>query len=103
MRPRSSGWRRRSTDCTCKTKKAALGARYSFDAPGSTQPVTSVDATTPATRVGGPQSIEGKIGRAAGLSGENGFVIPGVGEFSRADSFSLALWLRTASHSPRFV
>ena len=37
------------------------------------------------------------------MSGENGFVFPGVGQFSRADPFSLALWLRTPTLAPRFV
>jgi hypothetical protein len=80
-----------------------LVARYSFDEPASTQPANSVDVKKPAKAVEGPASIDGVRGRAASLNGENGFVFPGVGQFSRADSFSLALWLRTPTHAPRMT
>jgi hypothetical protein len=80
-----------------------LIARYSFDEPASTQPANAIDAAKPAKPVEGPVSIEGKVGKAASLSGENGFVFPGVGQFSRADAFSLALWLRTPALAPRMV
>jgi mono/diheme cytochrome c family protein len=78
-------------------------ARYSFDEPASTQPVNAVDAKTPATRVEGPTTAPGKLGNAAQLSGENGFVFPNVGTFSRADAFSLSLWLQTPALAPRML
>jgi len=61
-------------------------------------------ATKPAKAVDEPQSVEGKFGRGAALSGENGFVLPGgVGTFSRSDAFSLSVWLQTPTLSPRTV
>ncbi len=84
-------------------KIPGMVAHYTFDAPASTQPANAADATKPAQAVDGPKSIDGKFGKAAELSGENGFVFPGVGQFSRADSFSLALWLRAPTLAPRFV
>jgi len=50
-----------------------------------------------------PELIPGKKGKAAQLSGENGFTFPGIGHFSRADAFSLALWLETPGNAPRAV
>ena len=47
--------------------------------------------------------MDGKFGKAAELSGENGFVFPGLGTFTRADPFSLGIWLKTASHEPRMT
>ncbi|HEV2294168.1 MAG TPA: DUF1553 domain-containing protein [Tepidisphaeraceae bacterium] len=52
----------------------------------------------------GPALVEGKIGKAALLDGENGFTFGGdVGKFSRAEPFTLSLWLQTPSHAPRMV
>src|SRR5207302_3104147 len=63
----------------------------------------SVDPSKPANAVEGPKLVDGKIGKAAELSGENGFTFPGIGHFSRVDPFSLGLWLQTPEHSPRAV
>src|SRR5207248_4663033 len=57
----------------------------------------------PAVPHEGPTLIDGKVGKAAELNGENGFTFPGVGHFTRADPFSLSLWLRTPSLAPRLV
>ncbi|MEO6434171.1 MAG: DUF1549 domain-containing protein, partial [Tepidisphaeraceae bacterium] len=78
-------------------------ARYAFDDPAATQPVNAVDAKHPATAIEAPKTVDGKLGKAAELNGENGFVFPGVGTFSRADPFSLGLWLKAASNAPRMV
>lgn len=51
-----------------------------------------------------PVLVDGKVGQAAQLDGENGFTFaPGAGEFSRAQPFTLSLWLQTPSHAPRMV
>jgi len=47
--------------------------------------------------VDGPTSVEGKVGRGAELSGENGFTFPGIGHFSKDDPFSIALFVRVPS------
>ena len=61
------------------------------------------DPSKPGSAVEGPTLVEGKFGKAALLSGENGFTFPGIGHFTRADPFSLALWLKTPSHAPRMT
>jgi hypothetical protein len=50
-----------------------------------------------------PRFIGGKFGKAAELSGENGFTFPGIGHFSRADPFSLSIWVETTQLAPRAV
>jgi hypothetical protein len=51
----------------------------------------------------GPQLVPGKLGHAVKLNGENGFTFGKTGHFTRADEFTLAMWLQTPSHAPRFV
>jgi mono/diheme cytochrome c family protein len=63
----------------------------------------SLDKQAPAKPHESPVLIEGKTGRAALLDGENGFTFPGLGNFHRAQEFSLSLWLRPARHVPRAV
>ncbi len=68
--------------------------RFAFDAPADEKVAKAVE---------GPAFVDGKIGKGARLSGENGFTFPGVGQFSRADRFTLSLWLQTPAHAPRLV
>jgi len=63
----------------------------------------TADASKPAKAVEGPKLVDGRSGKAAELSGDNGFTFPGIGHFSRADPFSLSLWLKTPDHSPRMT
>jgi hypothetical protein len=60
-----------------------------------------VDSSKPAHAHEDPKLVEGKFGQAAELNGENGFTFPGVGNFTRTDPFSIALWIQTASHADR--
>jgi hypothetical protein len=63
------------------------------------QPPRAADAVEPPKRVAGRGD-----GDAAELSGENGLVFPGgVGAFTRADAFSMALWIQTPVLAPRMV
>src|SRR5262245_57215926 len=80
-----------------------LVAAYSFDELKDNKVVNSVDAKVPGNAHEGPKLVPGKVGKAAALSGENGFTFPNVGHFSRTDPFSLSLWLKTPSHAPRMV
>ncbi|MDB6039820.1 MAG: Protein of unknown function (DUF1553)/Protein of unknown function (DUF1549)/Planctomycete, partial [Verrucomicrobiales bacterium] len=57
----------------------------------------------PANTVEGPKLVPGKFGLAAELSGENGFNFPGLGNFTRSDSFSFSLWLKDQDRSARAV
>ena len=67
---------------------------YAFDDPADGKTVKAIE---------GPTFVAGKIGKAAALNGENGFTFPGVGTFSRAEPFTLSLWLQTPGHAPRMV
>ena len=75
-------------------------AQFSFDGMVSNAFPSTV-GTHRAQPFEGPQSVEGRFGKALLLSGENGVSMPGIGHFSRADPFSLALWVRPAMHVPR--
>ncbi|MEA2709234.1 MAG: hypothetical protein QOF78_1835 [Phycisphaerales bacterium] len=75
-------------------------ARFTFDEPPGTQPANLVHPAHPGVAVEGPKSVDGKFGKAAELSGENGFIFPTSGDFQRADAFSLSIWLQTPSLAP---
>jgi hypothetical protein len=84
------------------TSLPGLAASYSFDEVAPDGKVANgVDPAKPGQAVEGPALVPGKLGQSAELSGENGFTFPNVGHFSRADPFSLALWVRTPGHAPR--
>jgi mono/diheme cytochrome c family protein len=50
-----------------------------------------------------PVVVPGRFASAVGLSGDNGFTVPGLPLFSRADAFSVALWLRAPERAPHQV
>ena len=54
-----------------------LGA-YSFDSVDGNKVANAADPSKPATAIEGPTLVEGHNGKAAALSGENGFNFPGV-------------------------
>ncbi|HZL38608.1 MAG TPA: DUF1553 domain-containing protein [Tepidisphaeraceae bacterium] len=78
-------------------------AAYSFDSIQNNQIANSIDPKKPGKAVEGPKIVPGKIGNGAMLSGDNGFVFPGVGHFTRCDPFSLAIWVNAPALSPRMV
>jgi mono/diheme cytochrome c family protein len=78
-----------------------LVAAFSFDQITEKNSTNSVDSSKPAHAHEDPKPVEGKFGQAAELDGENGFSFPGIGNFTRTDPFSIALWIETASHSDR--
>ncbi len=51
-------------------------------------PVSSKEAQDP------PQSTEGKVGKALIINGDDALSFPGVGRFTRADPFSIGLWVK---------
>jgi len=78
-----------------------LVAGFSFDQISDKKSTNSVDSSKPAHAHEDPKLVSGKFGQAAELDGENGFTFRGVGNFTRTDPFSIALWLQTASHAER--
>jgi mono/diheme cytochrome c family protein len=78
-------------------------ASFSFDEIRNNKTPNAVDEKKPGNAVEGPKTVAGKHGNAAGLSGENGFTFPKIGTFSRADPFTLSIWLKSAVHAPRYT
>jgi hypothetical protein len=76
---------------------------FSFDEVASNHVANTADPSKPGNATENPQLVPGKNGQCAELTGENGFTFPGLGHFNRTDPFSVALWLQTPSHAPRFV
>jgi len=88
---------------TNQLEPRGLVGRFTFDEVVSNK-VANLAATNQwANLHEGPSFVPGKVGQSALLSGENGFTFPGLGHFTRADPFSLSLWLQTPSHAPRAV
>jgi len=78
-------------------------AAFDFDFIKSNQIVNRIDAKKPGKAVESPKIVDGPGGQAALLSGDNGFVFPGVGNFDRAQSFSLAIAVKPTVLLPRMV
>ncbi|MFM7148756.1 MAG: DUF1549 domain-containing protein, partial [Gemmataceae bacterium] len=98
---RFSSWLKKR-DRAAEDRSGLIG-HYDFDSWKNNQVPNRVNAKQLASGHEGPKPGPGKLGQGMELSGENGLVFPGVGHFSRSDPFTLALWLKTASHSPRAV
>jgi mono/diheme cytochrome c family protein len=47
--------------------------------------------------------VPGRVGKAAHLDGENGFAVLNFETFTRADPFTMALWLKTPALAPRMT
>ncbi|MGD0044447.1 MAG: hypothetical protein ABSE84_29270, partial [Isosphaeraceae bacterium] len=50
----------------------------------------------------GPEHVEGRIGKALKLSGENNVTLP-MGNFDRFEPFSIGLWIKTPDLKDRAV
>jgi mono/diheme cytochrome c family protein len=72
-----------------------LVASLSFEEIKDNKVANAANASKPAAASESPQLVEGYRGKAASLSGENGFVLNGLGAFSRVDPFSVSVWVRT--------
>ena len=78
-------------------------AAFDFDSITKNEITNGVDAKKSGKAVESPRLIDAPSGHAALLSGENGFTFPGVGNFNRAQSFSLAIDIKPSIVSPRMV
>ena len=78
-------------------------ARFQFEEIKNGKIANTDDAAKPGLIDENPTLIDGKFGKAALLSGENGFRFPGIGNFTRTDPFSVSIWLKTPSRDPRMV
>ncbi len=78
-------------------------AAFSFDKLEANKVENSAEAAKPGNAVEGPVIVDGKLGKALALNGDNGLTFPGIGHFTRVDPFSLSLWLKTPTLAPRMV
>ena len=60
------------------------------------------DPKKPGQTAENPEPVEGRVGRALRLSGENNVTLP-LGNFDRFEPFSLALWIKTPDVKDRAV
>lgn len=84
-------------------KPSGCVGEFHFDQIEDGKVANAADPSKPGKSVEGPKLVDEGLRKAAQLSGENGFVFPGIGHFTRANSFSLALWVKTPDHSPRMT
>ena len=82
-----------------KLDSPGLVASYKFSEMKNGKVENKADAKTPGSAVEGPKAATDGVS----LSGENGFTFPGVGHFTRDDSFSLSVRVKSPSVLPRAV
>ena len=75
----------------------------SFDELISNRVSNAVSPKSFGNAVEDPKLVTHQKGQAAELSGENGFVFPGLGHFTRTDPFSLSIWVKTTSAAPKAI
>ena len=81
-----------------------LIASFSFEEISENKSSNAANRERPAHAVESPELVEGgPSGKAVSLHGENGFTLNALGEFSRADPFTAALWIKAPAHAPRAV
>ncbi|HEX8911086.1 MAG TPA: DUF1553 domain-containing protein [Humisphaera sp.] len=97
-----AGWDKSRPDAL-PVELPGLVAHYTFDSLDKRQAANAVDPKKPGKVSDVALPVDGKIGKAAGLNGENGFTFPGAGNFTRVDPFTFALWIRADEIAPRAV
>ncbi|KAB2667797.1 MAG: DUF1553 domain-containing protein [Verrucomicrobia bacterium] len=80
-----------------------LVGAYAFDELKDGKTPNGAAADKPGSVFEGPRPVAGHRGQALEFSGENGARLPGIGHFTRADPFTISLWIQPASHAPRQV
>lgn len=86
-----------------RPKLAGLVGDFSFDEIKDGKIANAADPKMPGHASDNPILVDGKFGKAAQLSGENGFTFPGIGNFNRTDPFTLSIWIKAAALEPRMV
>lgn len=84
-------------------KLPGLVAQFDFEELKENKLPNRVNEKAPANAVEGPKLEQGRAGNSAQLNGENGFTFPGIGHFTRADPFTLSIWIKSAVHAERAV
>ena len=86
------------------TPDHGLIAHFPLDDAGSEGKLANlVDAKRPGRTADAPTRVAARLGHGFALDGENALHFPGHGDFSRADPFSVGLWLQMPSSTDRAV
>ena len=80
-----------------------LVGEYPLDGIAGGQLENLVDSTKPGGVSGTPIQVPGTDATAIRLDGENNLHFPGVGEFTRVDPFTIALWVKLEAITDRAV
>jgi hypothetical protein len=78
-------------------------ARLTFDSVDGSAVANDVDEEKPGALFEDPQFVDGPVGQAIELTGENGVSLAEVGGFTRSDPFTLAFWMWTPDVKDRAV
>ena len=78
-------------------------ARLTFDSVEDAAVANDADADKPGALFESPTIVDGRIGNAVELSGENGVSLADVAAFTRSDPFTLAFWMWTPDVKDRAV
>ncbi len=82
---------------------AGLIGDYAMESLEGREIVNRVDPEQPGQVAENPEIVAGKIGNGLHLSGENKFMTPVGGLFSRHDPFTIGLWINTPDEKDRAV
>lgn len=85
-----------------KVSDAAPIASFDFESNERNKIPNLVEGGDPATTSGNNQLVDGRNGKAVQLTGDDKVTLP-VGNFSRNDSFTISLWLKTPDEKKRAV
>jgi hypothetical protein len=104
---RLAGSRREEFDAwlassSCELAATGLIGDFPLDGLDSGQVANRVEPKKPGHTSESPQVVDGRVGRALRLSGENNVTLP-LGNFDRYQPFSVALWLQTPDVKDRAV
>jgi hypothetical protein len=75
---------------------------FPLDALNAAKVANLADPKKPGQTSEGPELVEGRVGKALRLSGENNVTLP-LGNFDRFQPFSLSLWIKTPDFKDRAV
>ena len=78
-------------------------AHFAFDEISNGKVRNLADNSKPGKAIENPKLVDGRFGKAALLTGDNGFTFPEIGHFNRTDPFTLSIWLKTLAYEPRMT
>ncbi len=81
---------------------AGLIGDFPVDAIDGGKVINRADPKKPGQTAENPEVVEGRVGKALRLDGENNVTLP-LGNFDRFDPFSIALWIQTPDVKDRAV